>query len=98
MIGIAPQNTKIMGQNQPLSSWEHGGEITHSTWLYLISTKADIKRNIESFANLVENQFNCKIKILWSDNGGNSTWKISFILKESFTKLALSKHPNKMGL
>jgi hypothetical protein len=87
-----------MGQNQPLNSWEHWEEITHST-IYLLPTKADTKRNIESFANLVENQFNCKIKILRSDNGGgNSTWKISFIPKESFTKLAVSKHPNKMGL
>ena len=46
---------------------------TRSTWLYLLPTKADTKRNIESFANLVENQFNHKIKILRSDNGGNFT-------------------------
>jgi hypothetical protein len=46
---------------------------TRSTWLYLLPTEADTKRNIESFANLVENQFNRKIKILRSDNGGNFT-------------------------
>ena len=43
---------------------------TYSTWLNLLPTKADTKRNLESFANLVENQFNCKIKIMRSDNGG----------------------------
>jgi hypothetical protein len=26
MTEIASQNTKIMNQNQPLNSWEHGGE------------------------------------------------------------------------
>jgi hypothetical protein len=37
---------------------------TRSSWLYLLPTKADTKHNTESFTNLVENQFNCKIKIL----------------------------------
>jgi histone deacetylase 1/2 len=71
---------------------------TRSIWLYLLPTKADTKRNIECFANLVENQFNRKIKILRSDNGGNFTWKIFSIPKALFTKPAVSKHPNKMGL
>ena len=54
---------------------------TRSTWLYLLPTKADTKHTIESFANLVENQFNYRIKILRSDNGGEFHMKDFFHTK-----------------
>ena len=47
---------------------------------------------------MIENQFDHKIKILWSDNGGEFHMKDFFILKESFTKPVVSKHPKKIGL
>lgn len=44
-------------------------DFTRSTWLYLLPNKAATRTHIESFANMIENQFNLTIKILRSDNG-----------------------------
>ena len=71
---------------------------TRNTWLYLLPTKADIKHNIESFANLVENQFNCKIKILHSDNGGEFHMKYIFHTKRIIHQTSCVETPQQNGI
>ena len=71
---------------------------TRSTWLYLLPTKADTKRNIESFANLVETQFNCKIKILRSDNGGQFHMKDFFHTKGIIHQTSCVETPQQNGI
>jgi len=71
---------------------------TRSTWLYLLSTKADTKHNIESFANLVENQFNYRIKILRSDNGGEFHMKEFFHTKGIIHQTTCVETPQQNGL
>ena len=43
---------------------------TKYIWLYLMSHKSSVQTIFPPFRNLVENRFNIKIKILYSDNGG----------------------------
>jgi transposase InsO family protein len=71
---------------------------TRSTWLYLLPTKADTKCNIESFANLVENQFNCKIKILRSDNKGEFNMKDFFHIKGIIHQTSCVETPQQNGI
>jgi uncharacterized protein (DUF2344 family) len=39
------------------------------TWLYLIKNKSEVFSHFQNFTNLVETQYNTKIKILRTDNG-----------------------------
>jgi transposase InsO family protein len=71
---------------------------TRSTWLYLLPTKADTKHTIESFANLVENQFNYRIKILRSDNGGEFHMKDFFHTKGIIHQTTCVETPQQNGL
>ena len=71
---------------------------TRSIWLYLLPTKADTRHNIESFANLVENQFNHKIKILCSDNGGEFYMKEFFHTKGIIHQTSCVETPQQNGL
>jgi len=71
---------------------------TRSTWLYLLSTKVDTKRNIESFANLVKNHFNRKIKILRSDNGGEFHMKDFFHIKRIIHQTSCVETPQQNGI
>ncbi|GJX25295.1 putative RNA-directed DNA polymerase [Tanacetum coccineum] len=45
-------------------------DYTRAIWLYLIKTKDEVSFYITVFYNLIENQFNKKIKVFRSDNGG----------------------------
>ena len=49
------------------------------TWVVLLKSKAEVKLNVQNFINLVENQFETKVKCIWSDNGPE------FFLKEFFS-------------
>jgi transposase InsO family protein len=66
--------------------------------LYLLTTKADTKRNIESFANLVKNHFNRKIKILRSDNGGEFHMKDFFHIKRIIHQTSCVETPQQNGI
>jgi hypothetical protein len=44
-------------------------DLSRTTWVYLLQTKSEIRKCIESFYHLVETQFNYKIKNIRSDNG-----------------------------
>ncbi|KAJ0024377.1 hypothetical protein Pint_07411 [Pistacia integerrima] len=44
-------------------------DFTRTTWLYLLQTKSETRNCLISFSNMIENQFDLKIKILRSDNG-----------------------------
>lgn len=43
---------------------------TRYSWLYPMKFKSQVRDIFTSFKALVENKFNCKIKTLYSDNGG----------------------------
>ena len=38
-------------------------------WLYLMNSKSEVPKLFQDFYSMVENQFQTKISILWSDNG-----------------------------
>jgi hypothetical protein len=38
------------------------------TWLYLMKNKSEIFTHFQNFTNLVETQYNTKIKIIRTDN------------------------------
>jgi len=42
---------------------------TRFTWIHLLENKSQTRTHIQAFFNLVETQFNAKIKCLQSDNG-----------------------------
>ncbi|GKC20308.1 ribonuclease H-like domain-containing protein [Tanacetum coccineum] len=44
-------------------------DYTRSVWVYLIKSKDEVSHFITVFYNLIENQFNKKIKVFRSDNG-----------------------------
>ena len=44
-------------------------DLSRTTWVYLLQTKSETRKCIESFYHIVETQFNCKIKNIRSDNG-----------------------------
>jgi len=45
------------------------GDHTRCTWIYLMKHKSDTKDLLVNFINMVENQFDFKVKIIRSDNG-----------------------------
>jgi Integrase core domain len=44
-------------------------DFSKMTWLYLMKSKNEIFSHFQNFANLIETQYNTKIKILCTDNG-----------------------------
>ena len=44
-------------------------DYSKATWLYLLKSKDEVFNRFQEFLNLVETQFNAKIKIFRSDNG-----------------------------
>jgi Integrase core domain/GAG-pre-integrase domain len=44
-------------------------DYSRTTWLYLMKNKSEVFSHFQTFLNLVETQFNKKIKILRTDNG-----------------------------
>ena len=44
-------------------------DFSRYTWIHLMQFKAQTRAYIQSFFHLIENQFNCKIKVLRFDNG-----------------------------
>jgi len=53
--------------------------------------------HVNNFVNLVENQFETKIKIIRSDNENVFKMVDLSILEVSYIKLVVWKHQNKMG-
>jgi hypothetical protein len=44
-------------------------DYTRYTWITLMKTKAEARQNVVNFIQLIENQYNSKVKIVRSDNG-----------------------------
>ena len=53
-------------------------DFTRCTWVYLLKHKSDTQHYLPQFASMVNTQFNCKIKMIRSDNG------TKFYLKDFF--------------
>jgi transposase InsO family protein len=65
-------------------------------WLYPLKLKSDVSR---IFKNLVENQFNCKIKTFYSDNGGEFVKLRFFFQQHGISHLTTPPHtPEHNGL
>jgi hypothetical protein len=54
-------------------------DCSRSTWIYLMSSKADTRPLLLSFFTMIETQFNTKIKALRSDNG------LEFLMSDFFS-------------
>jgi len=46
-------------------------DFSRYTWVILLKSKSEVKTHVQNFINLVENQFETKIKCIRSDNGPN---------------------------
>jgi len=44
------------------------------TWIFLMKSKAKTRNALIRFINLIYNQFNCRIKVIRSDNGNEFAW------------------------
>jgi len=66
-------------------------------WVYLMHNKSETRMHVNNFVNLVENQFETKIKIIRSDNENVFKMVDLSILEVSYIKLVVWKHQNKMG-
>lgn len=42
---------------------------TRVTWVYLLKNKTKALKSIQGLSNMIENQFECKIKIIRTDHG-----------------------------
>ena len=54
-------------------------DFSRYTWMVLLKSKSEGKTHVQNFINLIENQFETKIKCIRSDNGPE------FFLKEFFS-------------
>ena len=54
-------------------------DFSRYTWVVLLKSKSEVKTHVQNFINLIENQFETKIKCIRSDNGPE------FFLKEFFS-------------
>jgi transposase InsO family protein len=45
-------------------------DYSRKTWIYFLKAKSEVFTWFQEFRDLVENQSRKKIKVLWSDNGG----------------------------
>ena len=45
-------------------------DFTRMTWLCLIKTKDEVNLLFQNFHKMIETQYNTKLRVLWSDNGG----------------------------
>ena len=54
-------------------------DFSRYTWVVLLKSKSEVKAHVQNFINLIENQFETKIKCIRSDNGPE------FFLKEFFS-------------
>ena len=59
-------------------------DYTRAVWVYLIKTKDEVPYYINLFHNLIENQFNKRIKVFRSDNGTE-------FVNQTVTKLCVDK-------
>jgi hypothetical protein len=50
-------------------------DYSHKTWVYFLKSKEEVFSKFKEFKALIENLSERKIKILWSDNGGEYTSK-----------------------
>ena len=48
-------------------------DLSRKTWIYFLKEKSEVFSKFKEYKALVENQTDRKIKILWSDNGGEFT-------------------------
>jgi 5'-3' exoribonuclease 2 len=43
---------------------------SRKTWIYFLKVESEVFKRFQEFKALVENQTRKKIKVLWSENGG----------------------------
>ena len=48
-------------------------DFSRNTWIYFLKEKSEVFSKFKEYKSLVENHIDRKIKILWSDNGGEFT-------------------------
>lgn len=61
-------------------------------WLFPMKFKSDVALIFPIFKNIVENQFNCKIKNFYSDNGGEFIKLKSFFQHHGIIHLTTPPH------
>jgi transposase InsO family protein len=61
---------------------------SRKTWIYFLKAKSEVFKRFQEFKALVENQTGKKIKVLWSDNGGEyaSTKFVDFCSQEGIKR------------
>jgi len=45
-------------------------DCTRMTWLYLLKRKDEVFGVFRAFHAMIQNQYSAKVRILWTDNGG----------------------------
>ncbi|KAG7533403.1 Reverse transcriptase RNA-dependent DNA polymerase [Arabidopsis thaliana x Arabidopsis arenosa] len=65
---------------------------TRYTWLYPLKQKSQVKEVFVAFKALVENRFQCKIRTLYSDNGGEFVALRSFLATHGISHLTTPPH------
>lgn len=65
---------------------------TRYMWLYPIKTKSQVLQIFQAFKALVENRFEQKIKILYSDNGGEYVGLRSYLAANGITHYTTPTH------
>ena len=71
---------------------------TRYTWICLMKTNAETHTHLRNFINKIENQFNCHLKVLRSDNDPEFLMTDFFNWKGIFIKLVVWKLHNKIVL
>jgi len=66
---------------------------TRFTWIHLLENKSQTRTHIQAFFNLVETQFNAKIKILRSDNGAKFNMNYFYATKGVIHQLSCVETP-----
>ena len=68
-------------------------------WFFPLKLKSHVAATFVKFKQLVENQFNTKIKTLYSDNGGEFIVLLSFLADQGISHLTTPLHtPEHNGL
>jgi len=65
---------------------------TRYTWLYPLKQKSEVKEVFVAFKALVENRFQCRIRTLYSDNGGEFVAMRSFLTTHGISHLTTPPH------
>lgn len=74
-------------------------DFSRGTWVYLLKSKQDVLSVFQQFHKMIDTQFNARVKILCTNNGGSTLLIPSLfisLIMEFFTKPPVQLHLNKM--